>query len=643
MIVCAQRICQIILGSCRIMKIGFSISQKLLLFILPLVCLPIAIVGYFSIRASVERVNRLVRHEQMVAVKATANKINDVFYYSRIDLETISSLPVLEDYHTARSFRLDAEAEFNYDNIVRLFKGFIARTSYYYQIRYIGERGHELIKVRGEGAVTERQGQSDQEFFTSTRSLNPKDIYISDITYSSSKKGFLIRCARPVFSGWREFAGVVVIDLDVDKIIEIVKKIHVGEKGYAFLVDQFGRSIAHPIFEPYQYSLENYPDPSLRELVLDMMAGDIGWKSYFYNDEEKVAAFAFIPIMGWSLAVTISSAEFRREALAIRARVILVVVITLIITVAVVSLLSYYLLRPVRNLVMATNRIARGDLKQEIAVQSRDELGDLTRSFNRMMRNLSMIQNELVRSEKLISLGRLSAGVAHEIRNPLNAMKGAIVYLQRRRSQDPLIKEYTHLVSEEIDRLNSFVTEFLYFARQSASKPVATDLNKLILSTQSLFEKEAEKRGIKFYDRLDPALPVMRIDSQQIEQVLVNVLINAMDAMPRGGIVTFSSQIRTNRQNPGLSDLVQVTVEDSGIGITEENLQNIFDPFFSTKDTGTGLGLPLSLGIVENHGGKIRIFGKEGLGTTVIIEWPINAVHLVQESEIEEKEDIIGG
>ena len=113
--------------------------------------------------------------------------------------------------------------------------------------------------------------------------------------------------------------------------------------------------------------------------------------------------------------------------------------------------LSYNLLRPVKRLVAATERISSGDLTQEIPVKSGDELGALTRSFNRMVGNLREIQSELVRSEKLISMGRLSAGVAHGIRNPLNAMKGAIVYLQRRKSGDPLIEEYAQLILEGIE------------------------------------------------------------------------------------------------------------------------------------------------------------------------------------------------
>jgi signal transduction histidine kinase len=313
--------------------------------------------------------------------------------------------------------------------------------------------------------------------------------------------------------------------------------------------------------------------------------------------------------------------------------VIQFVLIAIVFTIIGVSILSYYLLRPVRTLATATNRIANGDLSQEIPVHSRDELGDLTHSFNRMMKNLSRIHDELVRSEKLISLGRLSAGVAHEIRNPLNAMKGAVAYLQRKRSKDQLINEYTGVVSEEIDRLSQLVTEFLYFARQSKPDLVLTDLNELIASTLSLFEKEARTKNVKLNKLLSQEIPKILIDPKQIEQVLINLFINSMDAMPGGGeLIVLTNVLKKDGLN---SDpyMIQVTIEDIGEGIGSKNIKNIFDPFFSTKETGTGLGLPLSLGIIEAHGGSINVTSHLGSGTRVIIKLPINH----EEKVIDEK------
>ncbi|MEW6666637.1 MAG: ATP-binding protein [Thermodesulfobacteriota bacterium] len=605
------------------MKFRFSISQKLLLLILPLVCMPIAIVGYFSIHASVERVDRLVRHEQMVEVKATAQKINDVLYYTRLDLETISRLPVLEDYGMARAFRLEAEAEFNRENIVKLFQDFIGRTTYYYRIRYLDREGQELVGVRRDMDPEDDHPPVDDGVLHLAQAAADPDIRMSDVTYSPARRGYLMHCIKPYFSGWNELSGIVIIELDFQMIIDIVRAIQVGERGYAFLVDQLGRNIAHPQFEPYRYHMGNYPDPSLRTLVREMMGGGAGWQQYRFEGEDKVAAFSFIPATRWSLAVAIPSVELRREAQAIQTRVIQVVLGALIFAVIGVSILSYSLLRPVRDLVTATHRMADGDMSQELPVQSRDELGDLTRSFNRMVKNLARIQNELVRSEKLISLGRLSAGVAHEIRNPLNAMKGAVVHMQRRRPDDPLVQEYTRLVSEEIDRLNRFVTEFLYFAKQAPPAPVPTDFNRLILSTQNLFGQQAREKGISFENHLDPDLPPVPVDPQQMEQVLMNLLINAMDAMPRGGRLTTITLTSNGAGSRDAAPRVRITLTDTGIGVAPEHMDNLFDPFFSTKETGTGLGLPLSMGIVEAHGGTLSISSREGSGTTVIIELPL--------------------
>jgi two-component system, NtrC family, sensor kinase len=615
------------------MKMRFSISFKLMAFILPLICLPIATVGYFSFQASVDRVDRLVRHEQMVQVKAIAGEINEIFFYCQLDLKTIASLPVLEDYHNARAFRLNIEAEFNHDSIVRLFKDFIGRAKYYYQIRYIDPSGRELIKVQRDGVDAALFDQNNEAFFNKARKAGADGVYVSNIVHSSARNGFVTYWAKAIYSGLGEFAGVVVIDLDHEQIVRIVRDIHVDGRGYAFLIDELGRVIAHPKFEPLTHHLGNYPDSSVKEMVLEMMKSASGWKQYLFEGERKVAAFAPIPIMKWSLAVTLPSDEFRKEAIAIRTQVVQVVVITLLFAVAGVSILTYYLLKPVRALVDATKRIAEGDLEHEIPIQSTDELGDLTSAFNRMVRHLSRTQDELVRSEKLIALGRLSAGVAHEVRNPLNAMKGAIVYLQRQRAGDALVCEYTQLVSEEIDRLSQFVSEFLCFARESVPKPEPTDINRLIEVTQNLFEKEAIRRGIRLHRQLASDLPATDLDPHQMEQVLVNVLLNAMDAMPDGGDITFSSRLLKGQENPGDSFWVRLTVEDNGIGIPADQLKNVFDPFYSTKDGGTGLGLPISLGVVENHGGRIRITSQEGLGTSVIIEWPFKAAQAERKVE----------
>lgn len=568
--------------------------------------------------------DRLVRHEQKVKVEAIAQEINDIFFYSQLDLSLIASLPILEDYNNSRYFKLNAATEYNHEAILKLFNDFLKRAGHYCQIRYLDRFGQEVIKKHRDLRAVTLLDQRETMLFRNVQEIGMNNIYISEIVYSSTCNGNVIHLAKAVYSGLGEFDGVVVIDLDFDRLDQKVKKIHLGSGGYAFLIDEFGSLVSHPTIERYSQNMYTFEDISMKNMILKMIQGDSGWTQYTFGGQRKGATFAPIPIMKWAIAITIPISELKKEAFTIREKVIDAVAIILFFAVIVVSILAYYLIKPVRALVEATKRIAGGDLHHEIPIQSRDELGDLTSAFNHMVKTLARTQNELIRSEKLISLGRLSAGVAHEVRNPLNAMKGAIEYLQRRRGEDRLVNEYTQLVSEEIDRLSQFVSEFLYFAKELTPKPTPTDINDLISTALNLFHEEARKKSVRFHLNLSSDIPVTFIDPAQMTQVVLNLLINAMDALPAGGDITISSGLLPPPGKSAGEARIRVVVEDNGVGMTVDQSRNIFDPFFTTKDAGTGLGLPISLGIVENHGGQIQVASHEGSGTSIIIEWPLH-------------------
>ena len=292
-----------------------------------------------------------------------------------------------------------------------------------------------------------------------------RGISVTGVTALPFRKGYRLYFSKPLFGPTEEYVGEVVLEFDYGKVLEMVRSVIIGVEGYAFMVDHLGHTVAHPRFRPYEYNLSKYSDPRLREIVVNMICGETGWKRYNYLGE-KAAAYAPVRVLDWSLAVSIPIEEFTKEAKMLRKQMLEVVIVILLVAVFAVVILSYHLLMPIKRLAAATERIADGDLEQEIPVNSADEMGMLTLSFNRMMENLKKMRDELIRSEKLIAMGKLSAGVAHEVRNPLNAMKGAIVYLRRRRSEDKLILEYTQLILEEVERLNRFVTEFLSYACQ---------------------------------------------------------------------------------------------------------------------------------------------------------------------------------
>ena len=619
-------------------RIPFSITIKLLLFVLPLVCIPIAIVGYFSYQASVDSVTRLSREEQVLQAKAAAAEINTIFESCCRDLETMVEF-IIRDLRYKNTFPFETHEESDREKILRLFRDFGSRSPYYIRFRLLDPLGKEVLTPRLEGLDTHTSMQSPETSLWGSIGNGEKGCRVSRIMYSELHQRYIVQFSRflPYSDNGRPVVALV-IDVDFDKVIELVNDIRIGNNGFAFLVDQSGRTIAHPFIKPYEYDLTKYEDPRLREFIVDIITGESGWRTYYDDFGEKAAAFAHVPATGWSLAVSIPIEEFKREAKAIRARVLELVLAILIVAGVGVGILSYQLLKPVKQLVVATEQMAGGDLRQAIPVRSRDELGTLTRSFNRMVRNLRKIQTELIRSEKLISLGRLSAGVAHEIRNPLNAMKGAIVYLQKRRSEDSVIHEYTQLILEEINRLNEFVTDFLYFAKQSPPNRVPTDCNELLQNALNLLDEEFRIKEITVSFQANSSLPLLEIDPHQMEQVFLNLFFNAVHAMPNGGTLTVSAALQKDVQKGITTSKAVIEVKDDGIGILQEHLKSIFDPFFSTKETGTGLGLPISLGIVEGHGGTMQILSKEGEGTTVIVALPLEGYYPDRENE-DEKED----
>jgi two-component system NtrC family sensor kinase len=598
------------------MKTPFPITFKLLFFILPLVCLPVLIVGYFSYHDSIESVTALSREQQLLRAEAVAGQINKIFQSCFMDLKLMTELLVVRnDVGGKRTAQIKKGTVFDNEKIL---KTFLERSPYYTRIEMLDPDGHE-VAVACEKEAEQCNDEGTLPLEDRTIDQIKQGTSVTEVMALPFRKGYHLYFSRPLNGPTGESTGKVVLDFDYGKVLELVRSVVIGIEGYAFMVDHLGRTVGHPRFRPYEYNLSKYSDPRLREFVVNMICGETGWKRYNYLGE-KAAAYAPIRVMDWSVAVSIPIEEFTKEAKSLRKQMIEVVIVTLLMAAFVLVILSYNLLRPIKRLAAATERIADGDLEQEIPVNSSDEMGMLTLSFNRMMENLKKMRDELVRSEKLIAMGKLSAGVAHEIRNPLNAMKGAIVYLRRRRPEDELILEYTQLILEEVERLNRFVTEFLSYACQPPPRMTPEDLNDLIRKAIALFEEELREKEIILVKDLDPDLPMLPMDSSQIGQVLANLLINAMDAMPEGGTLEIKTRTFRGTESQDSPGRVVMTMRDNGFGISKDDLKGIFDPFFSTKENGAGLGLPISLRIVENHGGAFTIESREGEGTTLTLE-----------------------
>jgi two-component system NtrC family sensor kinase len=228
-----------------------------------------------------------------------------------------------------------------------------------------------------------------------------------------------------------------------------------------------------------------------------------------------------------------------------------------------------------------------------------------------------LLQRKLVEQQKLASVGQLAAGVAHEINNPLTTILTTALLIQEETApKDPNYRELETIANETL-RCRKIVTSLLDFARQSKPAKLRQDINQIIRESMALTRKQAAFKDVAFEAVLSDPLPPVDVDRDQIQQCLINLAINAIDATEAGGKIRFGSRSVPEK------GMVEITVADTGGGIPEKDLERIFEPFFTSKESGTGLGLAITHGIIEQHDGSIRVESKEGEGTTFRIHLPV--------------------
>jgi signal transduction histidine kinase len=267
-------------------------------------------------------------------------------------------------------------------------------------------------------------------------------------------------------------------------------------------------------------------------------------------------------------------------------------------------------LRPLKRLAERAREIARGDYKQRVDASSPDEIGALAAEFNAMAAALDEREQRLIRSERLAAVGKIAAQITHEVRNPLSSIGLNAEMLEEETAGEA--KQLARAIVKEVDRLTEITEQYLRFARLPRPRLEREDLGAIASSLLAFLRPELEKRGVTVDARLDGALPAVSADESQLRQALLNLMRNAAEAMPSGGTLVVTAHALDPRT-------VELTIGDSGEGIAAENLPKIFDPFFSTKEGGTGLGLALTQQIIVEHGGRIEVSSEPGHGTTFVV------------------------
>ncbi len=284
---------------------------------------------------------------------------------------------------------------------------------------------------------------------------------------------------------------------------------------------------------------------------------------------------------------------------------------------------SRFITGPLNKFVEFTKVLGRGEFGRRVEVNSGDEVGYLAHNFNRLSMELKMAKEKmeeaytythLLQAEKLSSIGQISAGLAHELKNPMTTLK---MLFQAFKEQPDMTKEDAEVINGEIEKMDNILTNFIGFVKQKSLHYSMVDLNALIGRVLALATFDIENSNIAVHKDMLESIPPVKADRALLEQVFLNLIINAVHAMPDGGEIRISG-----KTDDGFSE---VMIWDKGSGIPSDIRARIFDPFFTTKTDGTGLGLSIAYNIVRSHRGKLFFNSMEGKGTVFTVRLPIGA------------------
>jgi two-component system NtrC family sensor kinase len=284
--------------------------------------------------------------------------------------------------------------------------------------------------------------------------------------------------------------------------------------------------------------------------------------------------------------------------------------------------------RPVQELINASIQVSQGNLYPDIGPISKSNLGVLQKTFKEMLTSLQernkQSEIKLLQSEKQATIGKLAGGVAHEINNPLTGIFTFTHMLLRQKDLPAEVRSDLETIAQETERVRKIVKGLLDFSRQTELDREPTDVNRLVRFAISLVENQSLIKGVTLNFEPGEGLPQLTLDRNQMQSVLLNIIINALDATEPGGNITITTGMGLSASKPDQKG-VQIVCTDTGCGIPPENLDKLFDPFFTTKEIGqgTGLGLAVSYGIVERHGGTIWVQSKVGRGSIFTVWLPI--------------------
>jgi two-component system NtrC family sensor kinase len=453
-------------------------------------------------------------------------------------------------------------------------------------------------------------------------------IFASEV-YVSDEQLPLMNMYQPIWH-LNEVEEILFAVLDLKTMWDLVASNAIGEQGEAFIFDATGHFIAHSDVRRV-YRKERFEE---QDIVQQVAQGESLHKIYRnVRGRDMVAAYAPLADLGWGVVIQQPVSEAFAPARKMRLQIILLMIGSIVLASSIAYFYTRWIVKPVNVLVSGLEKFSTGDLHHRIPTVSRDEVGMLAERFNEMADRLVEIQSRLKRTERFEILGKMSSVLSHEIRNPLNSMVINMQIMKREFSKKHVdtgkLAKYHDIVASEIKRVDRLVSDFLLIARPPKLNRQRVELRKIVDEIVAMQQASAAQQGVSVERLYAESAVHAYADEGKLKQVLLNIFINAVQAMPEGGRLRIGVNREKGRDLPGMAGSSRrswavVWFEDTGHGIPPDQLEHIFDFYYSTKEHGTGLGLSVAQQIVEEHGGRILVESEVGTGTKFTIVLPVS-------------------
>jgi signal transduction histidine kinase len=603
---------------------GLKIRHKLRLVFLPIPLLAVLLIGVLWYRNALLAVRKTLEDQTSVLARNAGLLIEAFFNKRELEINSIAKLNWLESFFMELS---ETKAQAVYEKYEERFKKLlVSLDGEYFQITCFDLQQQPFAKAQLTNffAPDEQSFHFETRFFDvldrigieETASLSENQIYISGINSIHGAKALVLGVA--VFDAKSERKiGMMTFGFPISRVAEkVIKSYSLGTASQAMIVDKSGVVIYHTDKFKINQNLR-VTMPYLGAVIDPLLNLKRGTASYRNEDKQAwIISYAPVGKILWSVGIASPVKPFIRSTERAGMMGIGITLGVSFLLLFLINLLSKKFVRDLSEVTEGARAIAAGALDRQIPVRSTDEIGELAADFNIMAADLKQLLNERQANEALLAVGKFSATLAHDLRNPVEGLKLLSGELCKRVGHDQQEYEIADTIAQSVDRLSSLVNQSLDFARLNQPVFVATDLAALADEVLQDFRfDEVELKKDFAHD-----LPFVKADAAQIKRVLANLIRNGLEACRSR---RSSAPCRLSLTLRAAGEKVLIEVADNGLGIPAEIREKIFEPFFSTKPGGHGLGLALARQIISNHGGTIVFDSAMGQGTRFVIELPV--------------------